>query len=487
MSRQKGSANFAGTIEVLAGGPLDARTVVGTVADLTTSATFDYTYEGMKVYVKATKKCYTLTGADPTISANWVVDGSDIEVDDEISSVSENPVQNKVIKTALDNKADLDNGRIPASQLPSYVDDVVEGYYNSTDGKFYKESTYETEIPGEAGKSYVDKAENKSYRWTGSAFTRVDEGVQLGETNATAYRGDRGKEAYDISQTVGDVDNLQTTEKGTIVGAINEARVFDNIANRPELPADLSNIIDELPNGATVKSCVPMNNKFNRADIYSTTEKIVGAWTDGKPLYQKTVEISALPSTANTPTNYAHGISNVDRIVKYEGMIYNSSGGPLTPFPWVNGSNMAQLAVITGINATNITIATNQDRSSYNAKITLQYTKTTDTAGSFNPSTETDYSTNETVVGTWIDGKPIYQKTYQLSTALSLTSNTWIETSIPIGDMDSVINCNAKNGITYSGDLLCGIDVGSNVRVLSTRTATHNINCITIQYTKTTD
>lgn len=76
MARQTGSANFAGTLEVLAGGPIDARTVVDTVADLTASGTFPYPYEGLTVYVKAVDKKYTLTADDPTVSANWVEDGS---------------------------------------------------------------------------------------------------------------------------------------------------------------------------------------------------------------------------------------------------------------------------------------------------------------------------------------------------------------------------------------------------------------------------
>ena len=49
--------------------------------------------------------------------------------------------------------AELDSGgKVPAAQLPSYVDDVVEGYLSS--GKFYKESAHTTEIAGESGKIY---------------------------------------------------------------------------------------------------------------------------------------------------------------------------------------------------------------------------------------------------------------------------------------------------------------------------------------------
>ena len=68
---------------------------------------------------------------------------------------SSKPVTSGGVKTALDTKldssqkgaasglAELDaNGKVPSSQLPSYVDDVIEGYYKEADGKFYKESTY---------------------------------------------------------------------------------------------------------------------------------------------------------------------------------------------------------------------------------------------------------------------------------------------------------------------------------------------------------
>lgn len=72
---------------------------------------------------------------------------------------------NTSLKGAASGLAELDeNGKVPSSQLPSYVDDVIEGYYKEADGKFYEESTYITEIPGEAGKIYVDLSTEKSYR-----------------------------------------------------------------------------------------------------------------------------------------------------------------------------------------------------------------------------------------------------------------------------------------------------------------------------------
>ena len=100
------------------------------------------------------------------------------------------------LKGTANGVAELDvNGKVPSSQLPSYVDDVIEGYYH--DGHFYEESTYTTEIVGEAGKIYIDLATDKTYRWGGSTFVVIASDLALGETSSTAYRGDRGKIAYD--------------------------------------------------------------------------------------------------------------------------------------------------------------------------------------------------------------------------------------------------------------------------------------------------
>lgn len=100
-------------------------------------------------------------------------------------------------KGASNGVAELDStGHVPSSQLPSYVDDVIEGYYKEADGKFYEESTYTTEIIGETGKIYLSLDTNKTYRWSGSAFVTIASDLALGETDSTAYRGDRGAAAY---------------------------------------------------------------------------------------------------------------------------------------------------------------------------------------------------------------------------------------------------------------------------------------------------
>ena len=76
MSRTKGTFSLTSNIEPKFGAPLDARTIVKLLADLTASNTFEYPYKGMKVFVEENNKSYTLVGSDPTVSTNWIEDNS---------------------------------------------------------------------------------------------------------------------------------------------------------------------------------------------------------------------------------------------------------------------------------------------------------------------------------------------------------------------------------------------------------------------------
>lgn len=109
--------------------------------------------------------------------------------------------ETKIDKTAVgqaDGVAGLDSqGRVPASQLPSYVDDVLEGTLR--DATTFVDPTG-TPYGPESGKIYIDTTTNKEYRWSGSQYAVISESLALGETSSTAYRGDRGKAAYDHAQ-----------------------------------------------------------------------------------------------------------------------------------------------------------------------------------------------------------------------------------------------------------------------------------------------
>ena len=81
------------------------------------------------------------------------------------------------------------NGKVPSSQLPSYVDDVLE--YSALSA---------FPATGESGKIYIAQDTNKTYRWGGTAYVVISETLALGETSSTAYYGDKGKTAYEHSQ-----------------------------------------------------------------------------------------------------------------------------------------------------------------------------------------------------------------------------------------------------------------------------------------------
>lgn len=70
-----------------------------------------------------------------------------------------------------------ESGHVPSSQLPSYVDDVIEGYIN--DEKFYSDSTHTTAITGESGKIYVDIPTGKEYRFSGTGYISISNPLDI--------------------------------------------------------------------------------------------------------------------------------------------------------------------------------------------------------------------------------------------------------------------------------------------------------------------
>lgn len=110
-------------------------------------------------------------------------DTGSYDIDSEPTFESSHLVLSGGVFTALTKKADLDNnGKVPSSQLPSFVDDVLE--YASTSA---------FPATGEADKIYIAQDTNKTYRWGGSTYVEISESLALGETSSTAYRGDKGK------------------------------------------------------------------------------------------------------------------------------------------------------------------------------------------------------------------------------------------------------------------------------------------------------
>lgn len=121
------------------------------------------------------------------------------------------------LKGAADGLATLDSsGKVPSSQLPSYVDDVLE-------------CTNKASFPttGESGKIYIDQTTNLTYRWGGSAYVEISQSLALGETSSTAYAGDKGKKnAEDIAALkTGKADKATTLSGYGITDAYTKTEV----------------------------------------------------------------------------------------------------------------------------------------------------------------------------------------------------------------------------------------------------------------------
>ena len=130
------------------------------------------TEEGTGTAVDNAKKATHATEADSATTAATATKADDA---DKLGGTEAASYALKTdISAALTGKyAPITEGKIPAEYLPSYVDDVVEGYYHES--TFYKEKGHENPLDGEQGKIYVDLTDGagECYRYTGSQYVAI--------------------------------------------------------------------------------------------------------------------------------------------------------------------------------------------------------------------------------------------------------------------------------------------------------------------------
>ena len=117
-------------------------------------------------------------------------------------------------------------------------------------------------------------------------------------------------------------------------------------------------------------------NTLNEERSYSTEEVNTGKkWIDGKPIYRKTIDCGALPSSGDKNVN--HNISNLGYVTEIDGFSYNSTTKLTLNIPHTYTSEAQCVSVV--VSETNIVLHVGTDRSAYNKTyVTLEYTKTTD-------------------------------------------------------------------------------------------------------------
>lgn len=263
--------------------------------------------------------------------------GSDI-----ISKLGYTP-ENSANKGNANGYAGLDsNGKVPISQLPSYVDDVLE-YANV--GAF--------PATGENGKIYVAIDTNFTYRWSGSAYVEISQSLALGETSSTAYRGDRGKTAYEHSQlTSGNPHNVTKSDVGL---ANAENKTFANgVADSTHSATSKTTPIDddELPlldsaAGNILKKITWSNIKATLKTYFDT---LYPSKTEGT--FNPTVEGTTTTGTVTYNSRYGR-YTKIGRLVFFEIYLYwqdgtGSGGLRIGNLPFNAGNGNVYTAVTVG-------------------------------------------------------------------------------------------------------------------------------------------
>ena len=134
-------------------------------------------------------------------------------------------------------------------------------------------------------------------------------------------------------------------------------------------------VIKSIGEGLDLSAAGELSNTSSGGVDYSTTEQDTGLkWTDGRTVYQKTINFGSLPNTSTKKVS--HGVTDIDVGWVFEGYCKNPTS--------VNGfTNMMSLCVPSGLNAgwytaitdTDVEITTGSDRTQYEAVVTIRYVK----------------------------------------------------------------------------------------------------------------
>lgn len=148
------------------------------------------------------------------------------------------------------------DGKVPSSQLPSFVDDVIEAANFAA-----------LPAEGEAGKIYVTLDNNKTYRWGGTAYVEISASIALGETQGTAYEGSKGKDLKDAFDAHEANTNIHITA--------NERIAWNAKYDKPSTGIAKTDLADDVQ-----ASLGKADTALQASDIADKADKVSGATAD---------------------------------------------------------------------------------------------------------------------------------------------------------------------------------------------------------------
>ena len=561
-ARQKGSFSLGGTLEIKADAPADARLCVKTKSELTDANSFPYKYIGMIVSVADEGKAYILIASDTTVTANWKAlgeggsGGAGGLVDGYFNPSNSLFYKESTYTTPITGSTDmlylsLDSGKLYYFNRTIFVvvtgdgsGGLVEGYYNSTNHLFYKESAYTTPISGERDKLYLSLDTNKLYYYNGSTFI-----VIAGEG------GGGGAGGLTINATLTAAGWNNSTRRQTLTFAGYESSMGGVIGMPTSATAAQKEAYAETKINVVAQSGTSFTfecESIPSVDLPVTLYAGGGSGGSGGGAEAFTVTVTMDSGTGNlvadkTPKELEDAIA-ANAIIKADfpmyGLVLDSSVAAGGNFAFSTFYIENQDDVSTSAFATILMV---KDTDSAWGSITMQtlqgdkfskeVTCETDTLvqstihlNDFDHEEDTTneqdivsphrltsaemadimstlpgaptkypkYSTTEQVVGEWIDGKPLYQKTVDTGALPNATTK-----NIPhnISNIDKVVNI---FGFSLSGtstmplpytasnsDSKLSVQVTSSLVNISitcgTNRSNQTVSYVTLQYTKTTD
>lgn len=232
-------------------------------------------------------------------------------IDGSINSVSGRVTTLETWKNGIGNKgaangvAGLDStGKVPSTQLPSYVDDVIDlinfvssnptsgmtignKYYNTTSKKIFTATSTSAGVEStpEAGKIYINIATNKTYRWSGSTMAEISASLALGTTSTTAFRGDYGNTLY---TNFGSGTNITGTQAArdffhnmSLLKSLENTSILKDLVVQPEanfvrLQNDIVYLIGEVNSGDgyDIPAATTTKAGVMTADMYKTFQEM---------------------------------------------------------------------------------------------------------------------------------------------------------------------------------------------------------------------